>query len=81
MKTDAFISHASANLEFGEVIGRGLKAGKLKAWVGAPTSNLARCCAIKSNPRFGIVAPWCSSGRRPLSIALGDGRDIHGVIS
>jgi TIR domain-containing protein len=33
MKTDAFISHASANLEFAEVIGRALKAGKLKTWV------------------------------------------------
>ena len=33
MKTDAFISHASPNLEFAVVIGRALKAGKLKAWV------------------------------------------------
>ena len=33
MKVDAFISHASANSEFAELVDRALTAGKLKTWV------------------------------------------------
>jgi TIR domain len=33
MKTDAFISHASENSDFAEIIGRALKAGRLRTWV------------------------------------------------
>ena len=33
MKADAFISHASADSEFAEIIGRALEAGKLNAWM------------------------------------------------
>jgi hypothetical protein len=33
MKVDAFISHASANLEFAEIVDRALTAGELKTWV------------------------------------------------
>jgi len=33
MKVDAFISHASANSEFAEVVDRALTAGKLTTWV------------------------------------------------
>jgi hypothetical protein len=33
MKTDAFISHASPNSEFAEIVVRALESGKLKIWV------------------------------------------------